>query len=256
MAGSSNDCNPEQRPSVWLCQEPQALSDKVPSWLTSYEQTVLAKLGGPRRREYLSSRWLIRQAIAGASGTPADCCSPVDGRPVASATPAGIHLSLSHSHGLSACAASALPGLGLDIEPLHRHPHWQKVVRRWFTPQEQDWLLKAGNNQDFLKVWTLKEAWLKATGRGIAGNLQTLEVSADYQLAGDQPESDWRASTGTLKGCLVALVYRNGNGSLPKGFFLDPGEGKLENEPPSESSASIDWQFHTTIQPGRTCDHG
>lgn len=229
-----------------MCQEPASPCDVAPGWLTAFERATVAGLSGFRRREYLSSRWLIRQALTEASGVPGPDCCPVDGRPVNSEHPPGWHLSLSHSHGLSACAVSATPGLGLDIEPRHRHPHWQKVVERWFTPGEQAWLLSANCCESFLTVWTLKEAWLKATRRGIARNLQTLEVYPDFTLSGDQDEG-WMASAGEVGDFLVALVYRQHGNSLPSGSLLQcPGE-TLPVSHPAERMSPVNWLFHHPI---------
>jgi|SRR5690554_134248 len=206
MTGSYNACNPEL--SIWLCHESTEGTPTVPHWLTTTEQQTVAKFSGPRKREYLTSRWLIRQAIAGASGQNASDCWPVDGRPVCSQNPSGWRLSLSHSHGLSACATSRNMPIGVDIEPLGRHPRWQKLAKRWFTLQEQDWLINAGSAETFLTVWTLKEAWLKATERGIAGHLQALEVEPGFKLNGDRPEQGWQACCYHVNGFLVTLVYQ------------------------------------------------
>lgn len=243
MTGSS----PDHTPTVWLCPEPTLESPGAPEWLTTYEQATVAGFSGPRRREYLGSRWLIRQALAGTSGTAWGECRPVDGRPVCSEHPPGWHLSLSHSHGLSACAVSATSGLGLDIEPRNRHPHWQKVVRRWFTPREQAWLLDANLCENFLKVWTLKEAWLKATGRGIAGNLQTLEVSPDFRVSGDRSDEGWMASLGQVDDFLVALVYRQSGQSLPSGSLLQPPGERFQDSQPANPIAPIRWLFHNPV---------
>lgn len=148
---------------------------------------------------------------------------------------------------MSACAVSAKPGLGLDIEPRARHPHWQKVVRRWFTPDEQAWLLSADCCEDFLRVWTLKEAWLKATGRGIAGNLQTLEVTPDFRLSGDQSDEGWMASAGQVGDFLVALVYRQSGQMPPTGSLLQtPGE-PLQVDQAATPIAPVSWLFHNPI---------
>lgn len=256
MAGTSSDCNPDVRPecapTIWLCREPESAELPCPAWLTAYEMATVAKFRGPRRREYLSSRWLLRQAIANSAHCPPAECAPVAGRPVASASPAGWHLSLSHSQGLSACAVSARAGIGLDIEPLNRHPQWQKVVRRWFTPAEQSWLLANNCQQDFLRVWTLKEAWLKATGRGIAGNLQSLEVLAGFRLSGDRREPGWQAASGTVAGFLVTLVYRNEQCVLPHGQLLAqvPAHLDLDKTWPGTDILPITW--HQPVPP-RSC---
>ncbi|EON92192.1 4'-phosphopantetheinyl transferase [Marinobacter lipolyticus SM19] len=250
MAGTSSGCNPDMAPSVWLCPEPEASALPCPRWLTEYERTTVAKFSGPRQREYLSSRWLIRQAIGHGSKCPARECEPVSGRPVASVRPKGWHLSLSHSGGISGCAVSDQPGIGLDLEPLNRHPHWQKVVRRWFTRTEQDWLLANDSHEDFLRVWTLKEAWLKATGRGIAGNLQTLEVRPDFSLYGDRHDSGWQAASGELEGFLVTLVYQRDHILLPSGGLLagPTADLDLDRVVPTESPLPFSW--HRPIEPG------
>lgn len=213
MPGLSSVCSPDPAPAIWLCREPVQKEARLPSWLRDSEREALEHFSGQRRHEYLTSRWLIRQAIAGASGADPGCCRPVAGRPVASESPDGWRLSISHSRGLSACATGKGAALGVDLEPCRRRLNWQKLVRRWFSPGEQQWLLKTGSSETFLQVWTLKEAWLKATGRGIAGNLQTLEVSPEFELRGDRPEPDWQACCYRLQDALVTLVFRQGQTS-------------------------------------------
>lgn len=233
MAGSSNDSNPEalsvRMPQIWLCHQTPGGDPVVPPWLTDYERRTVGKFGGPRKREYLTSRWLIRQAISRTSGETVTACRPVPGRPNRSEVPPGWHLSLSHSHGLSACAAGPLQGLGVDIEPLQRHPQWHKVVQRWFTPREQEWLFRTDNPADFLVAWTLKEAWLKATGRGIANNLQTLEVLEGFELHGDRNNGHWNAYCYECEGFLVTLVCQRPDGADQSGW---PGIQLLH--PPTE----------------------
>lgn len=234
MTGSSSACSPDL--TVWLCHEKAESTPATPHWLTTTEQHTVARFRGPRQREYLTSRWLIRQALAGASGHNPAACRPVNGRPVCSDTPPGWRLSLSHSHGLSACAASAAnTPIGVDIEPMGRHPRWQKLAKRWFTPQEQNWLLEENTAETFLTVWTLKEAWLKATERGIAGNLQALEVGPGFTLKGDRPEQGWQACCFHLNGFLITLVYRLPPGAeqIPGLCLLAPPEANLPLTPPA-----------------------
>jgi 4'-phosphopantetheinyl transferase len=224
MAGPSNGSSPD-RPGVWLSHQLAAPAGLVPGWLKASEAETLSLFGGRRRSEYLTSRWLIRQAIHRYSGAEVDDCQPVCGRPVATETPAGLSLSLSHSHGLTACAVANGP-LGLDLEPADRRTDWARVAKRWFTAVEQEWLFRENDPSAFLKVWTLKEAWLKATGRGIAGNLHTLEVRKGFELYGDQEDQHWRASCFYVEGYLLTLVhqaYAGEEGALwPRIQLLEP----------------------------------
>ena len=205
--GPLNDFNLDRAPSVWLCHTSagSAAPERL-TWLTAEEQQRVGRLSGVARAEFLASRWLIRRALSEASGHDVQACCPAPGRTVASQSPPGWRLSLSHSHGLVGCALSSSGAVGLDLEPLVRKTQWQAIVRRWFSEPERDWLLARNDHREFLKVWTLKEAWLKATGRGIANNLQTLTVHEDFTLGGDQPNVPWRAAMGEMDGFLVTLV--------------------------------------------------
>lgn len=105
--------------------------------------------------------------------------------------------------------------------------------------------MRVDNPEAFLKVWTLKEAWLKATGRGIADNLQTLIVTADLELSGDRPLESWRASLGRSGDHLVAVVYQGD--FLPDGFTIG-GQIDLNNPGFTEAGIqSIEWMFHKQI---------
>ncbi len=211
--------------------------------LDAAERVRFDTLAPQRQLEFALSRWLIRQALAQVSGLGPDQCAPVPGRPVRSAQPGGWSLSLSHSHGVAACAISPGTAVGVDLEPLARRPAWQQVVRRWFTDAEQAWLLEANRHQDFLRVWTLKEAWLKATGRGIAGHLRTLEVSAAGGLQGDDRRHPWFACVGTLADLVLAVAYSGGPSmpSVPTVHWLAaPALAPAPQEtPPGE--VSVDW---------------
>lgn len=231
MAGTFNDCNPDhagkpQKPAILLCHQTGQVPETAPPWLTAEERERYNGFTGDRAAEFLTSRWLVRQTLSRISGAEPDHCRPAGGRPKISEHPAGWHLSLSHSNGLAACGVQYGSVLGIDIEPSKRHPNWQKVVRRWFSPVEQGWLFQDDDPHMFLRAWTLKEAWLKATGRGIANNLQTLEIRRNFELYGDQPDDHWQACCFYTEGFLSTLVYRQTTGeqsrSWPHITLLEP----------------------------------
>lgn len=255
MAGPSSASSPdtggrvEAGISVWLSRLP-ADPDLAAMCrcLDAAELARLETLAPPRQREFGLSRWLIREALARVSGLAPGQCAPAAGRPVRSAWPEGLTLSLSHSHGVAACAISTGAAVGVDLEPLTRRPAWQQVARRWFTPDEQDWLLNANRHQDFLRVWTLKEAWLKATGRGIAGHLQTLQVSANGQLRGDDRRHPWRACVGTVADMMLAVAF-SADPPLQRApavhWLTAPAQSA--SGAPAPDSADMDWWTATDI---------
>ncbi len=245
MGGPLNGYNPDRAPAVWLCASTDLAATDAPRWMTAGEFQRLARLSGTSRCDFLVSRWLIRHALAAVSGREARHCRPADGRPDNSAEPRGWRLSLSHSGGMAGCAVSHGAAIGLDIEPLTRRPQWKELVKRWFSPQEQAWLLSADDPEAFLRVWTLKEAWLKATGRGIADNLQTLTVTDGFELSGDRPREPWRASLGRSGDHLVTVVYQGD--LLPDGFTIG---GQIDLNDPGVTGPGVqpvDWTFHKQI---------
>jgi 4'-phosphopantetheinyl transferase len=253
MAGTSNGCNPESTVSIWLSREPE-----LPDWpaltrcLTPVEKARMETLSPARQLEYSHSRWLLRQALGEASGLGADQCHPVEGRPVRSASPGGWALSLSHSHGVSACAISSDASIGVDIEPSVRRSDWQRIVKRWFTDSEQDWLLAIDSVPHFLRVWTLKEAWLKATKRGIAGNLQTLVVDPAGRLVGDDPDIPWAGGTGEVDGITLGVVYQIAAGAnaipVPQVFWVEPPASGKANHTTARTPGQVDWWTTAAIE--------
>lgn len=252
MAGRSSAFSPE-RPatapvSVWLSRLPVDPDlAALTRCLGPDEQARLDSLAGVRQQEFALSRWLIRQALARVSGQPPEACAPVPGRPVRSARPGGWTLSLSHSHGVVACALSTGAAVGVDLEPQDRAMAWQAVARRWFSTSEQAWLLAGARHRDFLRVWTLKEAWLKATGRGIAGHLQTLEVGADGHLWGDDRRHSWHACTGEVADMVLAVAHSLGHeaGAPPVYWLAAPALAAPAG--PEPLIARVDWWTNRTI---------
>lgn len=72
---------------------------------------------------------------------------------------------------------------GIDIERLRDRPRALQVADRYFRPDETARLAAlpdADRSLAFLRLWTAKEAVLKALGRGIAFGLERLEIDPDH----------------------------------------------------------------------------
>lgn len=92
-----------------------------------------------------------------------------------------IGISISHSRGLVACATCEGFDIGVDCERGDRE-FSMDITRLCFTAAERNWLAQQGLDSErdgFLRLWTLKEAVLKADGSGLSTNLQSLTVLPD-----------------------------------------------------------------------------
>ncbi len=86
-----------------------------------------------------------------------------------------IHFSLTHCDGFCACCLSLLP-VGIDAEPVGRFS--PKAAKKALTPREYERVLTEGE-QVFAGLWTLKESYVKALGKGIGYGLKNAEFVTD-----------------------------------------------------------------------------
>lgn len=97
----------------------------------------------------------------------------------------GLSFNLSHTEGLVTMAVARAGQVGVDAECLHHRAAPLALAARYFSPQEArelEGLAKGAQQRQFYRLWTLKEAWLKATGTGVAEGLAS--VAFEFDAAG------------------------------------------------------------------------
>jgi len=129
------------------------------------------------RRIHLISRALIRTTLSGYTGADPRAiafCENKYGKPEI-ATPdhrPPIRFNLSHTKGLIVCVVALTEDIGVDVEcPDSRHRETAEIARRFFSPAEAQDIGAAGEEMReelFFHYWTLKEALIKAMGRGLS----------------------------------------------------------------------------------------
>jgi 4'-phosphopantetheinyl transferase len=98
------------------------------------------------------------------------------GKPVLAGAPAhsGLHFNLAHSEDMALLAFSRLGPVGIDLEWIRPLDDALELADRFFSPRESAELRQHPADlqpEVFFEFWTRKEAWLKATGEGIASSL-------------------------------------------------------------------------------------
>jgi 4'-phosphopantetheinyl transferase len=81
--------------------------------------------------------------------------------------------------------------IGVDVEDRQRRPVERALVPRYCSPSETDDIAAHGEggwHDRFLEYWTLKEAYLKARGLGIAVPL----ADVSFALNGDRAHVSFR----------------------------------------------------------------
>jgi len=164
---------------VWFCQ-PSAVNDAQK--LAEYK----AVLSAPEferyhrfhaekdRHSYLVSHALLRYVLSKYAALPASHWQFVcgeHGKPaLASSELPGLCFNLTHTDGLSACVISAGRRCGIDAENILRKNKLEAVARRMFTDEELAQLNEDNIETRFYSFWTLREAYVKALGTGLAGS--------------------------------------------------------------------------------------
>jgi 4'-phosphopantetheinyl transferase len=129
------------------------------------------------------------------------------GKPYAPAL-AGLDFNLSHARDHALIAFARSQSLGVDLERVDRKLGAEDLARRFFSKREAaalGALAEAQRTTAFLRLWTCKEAVLKALGAGISFGLD--RVSFDLDATGNpQAIAEVAAEAGEATGWQVSLL--------------------------------------------------
>lgn len=91
-----------------------------------------------------------------------------------------LKFNLSHSDGLALLAITQDKNIGVDIERIRHDISIEQIAGRFFSFDEinsLDKLFEQQKNELFFQYWTRKEAFLKATGKGLSFPMEHCDVS-------------------------------------------------------------------------------
>jgi 4'-phosphopantetheinyl transferase len=171
---------------VWTLRVDALDEAEVAPWLgmlDPIEQARAARFVFARdRAQFVAAHALARAALSALVDHPPASWRFVaaeHGKPSAwfADASAPVSFNLSHTNGMVGVAVTTLSDhdLGFDVEPLARKISLA-VADRFFRPEEIAWLgslPELSKSDGFLRLWTLKEAFLKATGKGLTQDLAT-----------------------------------------------------------------------------------
>ena len=146
-----------------------------------------------------------------------------------------LHFNVSHSCGLGAIAFTTAGEVGIDVEAIQRDVGALEIAEAHFTQTEAAMIAAANTPQEqaliFLRLWTRKEAVLKAAGFGLLGGMQGVDVSLEpldqVKLCcaeGDRSEFNWRIrDLEPIDGFRGAVAAPTGDWSIHQ-YFVDREE--------------------------------
>ncbi|MFT6987636.1 MAG: 4'-phosphopantetheinyl transferase [Psychromonas sp.] len=98
------------------------------------------------------------------------------GKPELKNAPFALRFNLSHNDNLVICSVCLNHDIGCDVESLSRKISVEAISKRYFSASEYQNIKKLApelQRAGFFEYWTLKEAFVKATGFGISQGLDT-----------------------------------------------------------------------------------
>lgn len=196
--------------------------------LDAGERQRADRIASARQRvTYVAAHALTRHALSrAAGGDPRSWrfATGEHGKPVALAgdLAGGPAFNLTHTDGLVAVAVSGVPAVGIDAEAADRSVDL-KVADRYFTAEEIAWLeslAPADRPQGFLRLWTLKEAFIKATGLGLSQGLDKFwfdvyPPAIRFTPSIEDDPAAWRFEQQLVAGRFLVAVGVEARGTAP-----------------------------------------
>ncbi len=140
-----------------------------------------------------------------------------------------LKFNLSHSGELVIYAFSHESEIGIDIEILDSSINHLELAKNYFTNNEINYLSESQNSQklseNFFRVWTRKEALLKAVGTGLFSDLKKIETLNDIIKLKDLPSevrinfsSNWNITDLEINTNYKTAIAYGGN---HKNFYIE-----------------------------------
>ncbi|MDJ0846653.1 4'-phosphopantetheinyl transferase family protein [Crocosphaera sp.] len=93
-----------------------------------------------------------------------------------------LQFNVSHSENIAIYGITCHYLIGVDVEYIRPMPEAESLAKRFFSQNEFEHISRLSpeeKNREFFKLWTAKEAYLKAIGQGIGGGLEKVEIATD-----------------------------------------------------------------------------
>jgi len=154
-----------------------------------------------------------------------------------------LRFNLSHTRGLVACLINRQHDCGVDVELMAKVRDAKSLARRFFSPVEWAELEKCRSDEDlrllFCRYWTLKEAYIKALGKGLRVSLNNFyfvldgdqnQIHFDEETADRQENWQLYQRRPTDEHMLSVAINRDAKQTLNvKIFQLSPPEKTAQN---------------------------
>lgn len=231
---------PENAAHVWLVDQRQVTEELLkiyPEVLSPEEMQRLEQIAHPEiKRAQLISRAAIRYCLSqyedGVAPHHWQFARGEKGKPcLKQPAPLPLSFNLSHSGHWLTIAIIAGAEIGVDLQEHRETASTLKMAQRYFHPEEVQQLQACAceeRRELFYRLWTLKEAFLKARGTGIVTGLEKVHfrfgpggaIEATIAIELNEHSRDWSFSYTHLdKNYSLALAVQSQSSQARPRFF-------------------------------------
>lgn len=188
---------------IWLLNFSDLTENQIANFsnFLSHEELTRAQIFKHKQHHFIATRALMRKVLSHHTGLPSaalEFARREQGKPYLINSP--LYFNVSHSGNFAALAVTTLGEIGIDIETI-RPRNFLAIAERYYHADELKQLLatpEAEREELFFKLWTLKEAFFKATGGGISSGLdkavfsfRNTTVNATFCESLNLPNNHW-----------------------------------------------------------------
>ncbi len=218
---------------IWLLDFSTLTENQIAnlSKLLSPEELTRAQTFKHKQHDFVATRALVRKVLAHYTSMPTsslEFARREEGKPYLTNAPFPIYFNLSHSGSFAVLAVSTVGEIGVDIETI-RARNFLAIAERYYHADELKQLMatpEAEREQLFFKLWTLKEAFFKATGGGISSGLNkavfaVTNKNINAQLAPElnEHETAWQFQQTFLDDSHLLAVALNTTETMQTHYF-------------------------------------
>ena len=168
---------------VWRMEleQPQDVLEKFRSTLEADELQRASRFHFDKHRNnFVAARGFLRRVLSRYLDAKPETLRFSYGEYGKPALDATLHFNMSHSHGLALLAITEGRQIGVDVEHVRADFATEDIARHFFSHSEVESfgrLQKEEQVAAFFRCWTRKEAFIKATGRGLSQPLDAFDVT-------------------------------------------------------------------------------
>lgn len=162
----------------------EAAAQHLPQLAPDEQERAMRIRRQPQQQRFIVGRSLLRQLLGRYLATPGhelEFNYNGMGKPrLPLAEREGLSFNLAHSGSLAVYAVARGAAVGVDVEAINPQRKLAEIAQRFFTPTEWQAMALLDDRQQieaFYRIWTQKEAYVKAHGNGLLAQIDQFDVA-------------------------------------------------------------------------------